>query len=167
MKYRLLLLSLLLIPLFAFTLAHKYYISVTQIDYVKDKESVQIITRIFIDDFENLLRERYDENIILAGEDEPTTVDMYMERYLDEKIKIKINNEEVYFTFIGKEYDIDIVRCFLEIEEVKRINSFEISNQVLFDLFEDQQNIIKTNINASKKSYILISHDNTAVLNFN
>lgn len=167
MNYRVLLLSLFLIPLFAFTVVHKYYMSMTQIEYVKDKESVQIITRIFIDDFENLLRERYDESITLAGEDEPMTVDMYMERYLSEKIKIKINNEEAYFTFIGKEYDIDIVRCFLEIQDVKKIDSFEISNQVLFDLFEDQKNIIKTNINASKKSYILISQDNTAVLNFN
>lgn len=167
MKYRAFLLSLLLIPLLAFTIVHKYYMSVTQIEYVKDKESVQIITRIFIDDFENLLRERYDESITLAGKDEPITVDMYMERYLGEKIKIKINNQEVYFSFIGKEYDIDIVRCFLEIEGVKKINSFEISNQVLFDLFEDQQNIIKTDINASKNSYILVSQDNTAVLNFN
>jgi len=44
---------LFIIPFFAFTAVHKYYISVTQINYVKEQESVQIISRLFIDDFEN------------------------------------------------------------------------------------------------------------------
>jgi hypothetical protein len=141
--------------------------SVTQIEYIKDKQSVQLITRIFIDDFEKLLRERYDESITLADKDEPATVDLYIERYLGEKIKIKINNKDADLIFIGKEYDIDIVRCYLEIEDVDEINSFEISNQVLFDVFEEQKNIIKTDINSKQKSFILISQDKTAMLNFN
>ena len=160
-------LLLLIIPLFAFTVFHKYYMSVTQIEYIEDKQSVQLITRIFIDDFEKLLRERYDESITLADKDEPATVDLYIERYLGEKIKIKINNKDEDLIFIGKEYDIDIVRCYLEIEEVDEINSFEISNQVLFDEFEEQKNIIKTDINSKQKSFILISQDKTAMLNFN
>ncbi|WP_298239326.1 DUF6702 family protein [uncultured Algibacter sp.] len=160
-------LFLLIVPLFAFTVFHKYYMSVTQIEYIEDKQSVQLITRIFIDDFEKLLRERYDESITLADKDEPATVDLYIERYLSEKIKIKINNKDTDLIFIGKEYDIDIVRCYLEIEDVDKINSFEISNQVLFDVFEEQKNIIKTDINSKQKSFILISQDNTAMLNFN
>ena len=160
-------LFLLIIPLFAFTVFHKYYMSVTQIEYIEDKQSVQLITRIFIDDFEKLLRERYDESITLVDKDEPATVDLYIERYLSEKIKIKINDKDADLIFIGKEYDIDIVRCYLEIEDVDEINSFEISNQVLFDVFEEQKNIIKTDINSKQKSFILISQDKTAMLNFN
>lgn len=158
---------LILLPLFAFTGMHKYYISVTQIDYIKENQSVQIISRIFIDDFERLLRERYDESITLAEKDEPAIVDLYIEQYLSEKIKIKINNEDVNFVFIGKEYDADIVRCYMEIEDVTYIKTFEISNQVLFDIFEEQQNIVKTKINSKQKSFILIPQNANAVLNFN
>ncbi|MDO5971633.1 peptidase E [Flavivirga aquimarina] len=157
----------LIIPLFAFTGLHKYYISVTQINFIEEKQSVQITTRIFIDDFENLLRERYDETITLAGNDEPKTTDNYIGKYLKEKIKIKINNEEAYLTFIGKEYDQDIMRCYLEIEKVSNVESFEVSNKVLFDLFEDQQNIIKTKINSKQKSFILIREKDNVLLNFN
>ncbi|GAA4886314.1 hypothetical protein GCM10023311_06600 [Flaviramulus aquimarinus] len=158
---------LILLPLFAFTGMHKYYISVTQIDYIKENQSVQITSRIFIDDFERLLRERYDESITLAEKDEPAIVDLYIEQYLSEKIKIKINNEDVNFVFIGKEYDADIVRCYMEIEDVTYIKTFEISNQVLFDIFEEQQNIVKTKINSKQKSFILIPQNANAVLNFN
>ena len=161
------LLILLILPFFAFTAIHKYYISVTQIEYLKNKQSVQIITRIFTDDFEKLLRERYDETITLAGKNEPSTINLYMERYLNEKIKIKINNKEVYASFIGKEYDVDLVKCYLEIEGVKKIESFEISNEVLFDLYSDQQNIIKTKINSQQKSVILIPENRTAFFKFN
>ncbi|MFG6686361.1 DUF6702 family protein [Mariniflexile sp. HNIBRBA6329] len=161
------LLILLVIPLFAFTAIHKYYISVTQIDYLQNKQSVQITTRIFIDDLEKLLRERYDESITLAGNDELPAADLYIERYLNEKIKIKINNKETAFSFIGKEYDVDLVKCYLEIEGVKKIESFEISNEVLFDLFSDQQNIIKTKINSKQKSIILIPQNRSVLLKFN
>ncbi len=161
------LLILFIVPFFAFVAIHKYYISVTQIDYLQNKQSVQITTRIFIDDLEKLLRERYDETITLTGKNEPNTADLYIERYLNEKIKIKINNKETSLSFIGKEYDVDLVKCYLEIEGIKKIESFEISNEVLFDLFSDQQNIIKTKINSQQKSVILFRQNPRALLKFN
>lgn len=161
------LLILVIVPLLSFVAIHKYYISVTQIDYLQNKQSVQITTRIFIDDLEKLLRERYDETITLASVNEPNTTDLYIERYLNEKIKIKINNKEASLSFIGKEYDVDLVKCYLEIEGVKKIESFEISNEVLFDLFSDQQNIIKTKINSQQKSVILFRQNPSALLKFN
>ena len=158
---------ILLLPLFAFTTMHKYYVSVTQIDYLPEKQSVQITSRIFIDDFEKLLRERYDNNIALADNNESSTTDIYFEKYLSEKIKIKINGKEANLTFIGKEYDTDIVKCYLEIVGIKKIESIEISNQVLFDLFSEQQNIVKTKIYDKQKSFLLDKNNKNALLNFN
>ncbi|WP_111308070.1 DUF6702 family protein [Confluentibacter sediminis] len=152
---------------FAFTTMHKYYISVTQIEYVQEKQSVQIISRIFIDDLEELLRVEYDKTITLAEKNEPKSINDYIETYLKEKIKIKINDKEVNISFIGKEYDTDIVKCYMEIQGVKNIQSFEISNQVLFDFFNNQQNIIKTKINSKEKSVIQTIDKNDTVLKFN
>ena len=50
----------LLLPLFAFTVAHKFYISVTNVGYSDKDKSLQITSRIFIDDMEKALMERYD-----------------------------------------------------------------------------------------------------------
>ncbi len=160
------LLLLCVIALFAFTGIHKYYISVTQIDYIKDKESIQIISRIFIDDFENLLRERYDETITLTDDKELEIVNSYIERYLKEKINVLINNKEVDLVFIGKEYDGDIMRCYMEISKVRKISSFEVVNKVLFDLYEEQQNLVKLKINSKQKSFILTSQNDKALLAF-
>ncbi len=167
MKFSKLYILLLLLPLFAFNSFHKYYISVTQVDYVQEKQSLQIITRIFIDDFENLLKERYDDTIVLDEGEELANTNMYIEKYLADKLTIKINGEQAKLNFIGKKYDLELVKCYLEVEDVKNINSIEISNKVLFDMFDDQQNIIKTKINAKQKSFMLTSQNNKAVLNFN
>ena len=158
---------ILVVPLFAFTAVHKYYVSVTQINYVPSEQSVQIISRIFVDDLEKLLRERYDEAITLIAINEESSNNAYIEKYLKEKLKIKINGKEALLTFVGKEYDADIVKCYLEVEGVKKIESIEISNQVLFDLFDEQQNIVKTKIYSKQKSFLLDRSNKLALLNFN
>ena len=157
----------MILPLMAFSGFHKYYISVTQVDYVQQKQSVQITTRIFIDDFEKVLRERYNENVVLAGKKETKEVNQYIEAYLRSKMKVRINDNDMNFIFIGKEYDVDIIQCYIEIQNVQQINSIEITNEVLFDLFEDQQNMIKTKINSKQKSFLLNQNNKIAVLNFN
>jgi hypothetical protein len=155
-----------LLPLLAFTAIHKYYVSVTQIDFVKDKQSVQIITRIFLDDFEDVLQMRYDDNLVLGRQSETEGANFHIEKYLKAKMIIKINGEQKTLNFIGKEYDNDIVVCYLEIESVKEIKSFEIENVVLFDLYEEQQNIVRTKINSKNKSFILIKENDKGLLNF-
>ena len=167
MKRIKIILVIVILPLMAFSGFHKYYISVTEVDYIKDKQSVQITSRIFIDDFEKVLRERYNENVVLVGKEETKEVNKYIQTYLRSKIRVRINNHDMNLIFIGKEYDIDIIQCYIEIQNVKQINSIEISNEVLFDVFEDQQNMIKTKINSKQKSFLLNQNNKTAVLNFN
>lgn len=157
---------LCILPLFGFQSLHKYYTSVTEIEYVPKKESVQIITRIFIDDFESVLKERYDESIMLNTQEENTLVDVYIKKYLKAKMKITINNQPAELNFIGKQYDTDMVKCYLEIEGVTDITSFKVSNTVLFDVFEEQQNIIKTNINSKQKSFTLTQQQKYVSLTF-
>ena len=81
-------------------------------------------------------------------------------------MKIKINSKEAKLVFIGKKYDSHEVKCFLEIENVTSINSLEVSNRVLFDFFEDQQNIVKTDINAKQKSFTLTAQHQKVLLTF-
>lgn len=150
----------------SFNTLHKYYVSITQIEFVKEQQSVQIISRIFIDDFESVLRKRYDNNITLDRGDDETQIDDYIKKYLLTKIEISINNKEVIPNFIGKKYDDGIMHCYLEIENIKSISTFQIKNKVLFDMFEDQKNVIRTNINNKNKTVVLTAQNDKGLLNF-
>jgi hypothetical protein len=165
MKIKTIAFILLVLPFFAFTTLHKYYVSVTQIDYIKEKKEVQITSRIFIDDFEKLLRERYDETITL-GKEENASTNLYIEKYLKSKLIITINDTPQTLKFIGKEYEDDIMYCYFEIEKVRKINAFEVSNETLFDRFEEQKNIVRTFINSKHKTFVLIPENTKGMLKF-
>ena len=160
-------LLLLAFSFFSFTSIHKYYISVTQVEYVKDKKSVQIISRVFIDDLEKALRHNYDENITLDENNDTEATNAYLEKYINTNLKLSINKQPATLQFVGKEYDGDIVRFYLEVVDIQNVKSLEVSNEMLFAVCPDQQNIVKTKINSKQKSFILTTKNNSALLNFN
>jgi len=159
------LLLALVFPLVS-AVAHKYYVSVTQIEYVKSKQTLQIITRIDVADLELALRERYDPSLTLTKAGEKASVNAFLKTYLEAKLDIKINTRDTNFDFVGKEYDNDQVICYLEINKVASIKTLEISNKVLFDKFSDQRNVLKIKINSERFNLVCAVRDDTQYLNF-
>ena len=153
------------LTLFLFSFGfHKYYISLTQINYVSEQKAVQITIRTFINDIELSLSKQNNTKISLNTKKEPQDIDLYLLEYLKKNILFKINGEKRDYTFIGKKYDHDVVRFYLEITNVSEISSIEITNRLLIDHFKEQQNIIKTNINNTNKGDILNLEKNKLLL---
>ena len=165
MKELKILFLILVIPLFAFGV-HKYYISLTKIDFVEKEKSVQITMRFFIDDIEKTLEGRYKIELELATEEENKNANIYLEKYIASKFEIIIDQKVKSFKFLGKEYENDIVFFYLEITNIEIINQISVQNRMLFEEFPDQQNFVKTNINKSKKTFILRKENDKEMLNF-
>ena len=162
-----LIIILLFLPLVAFKVTHEYYVSVTEIEHVKEQQSLQIVSRVFIDDLEKMLRERHDESIILNVGKNETLIDNYIKRYYSNKLKITVNGKAVSFEYLGKEYEDDIVFSYLEVTGVAEMNSIEVVNEILFDILPEQQNIVKVKTADENKSFILIPANKSRLLNFN
>jgi hypothetical protein len=163
-----LILALVVLPLFISSKEkHEYYVSVTEIQYAKEQQSLQIISQIFIDDFEALLRERFDKTITLAPDNNINIIESYMQRYLSDRLIIKVNGRAVNFKFIGKEYKEDITYCYLEIENISEIKSIEVTNRVLFDILAEQQNIVRLKLLNKNRSFLLVPDNDNCLLNFN
>ena len=65
MKLKKLFLLALIIPLFAFS-AHKYYLSLTQIEYNSKSKSIEVIINVFIDDIETTLNKLHNKRFALT-----------------------------------------------------------------------------------------------------
>jgi hypothetical protein len=161
-------LFLLFLPLLMIIGAHKFYVSVTNVEYYDKGKALQITSRVFIDDFEKALEERYEVKTLLGTPKEILNAEVYIEKYLKAKFLVKINGEVVRYQFLGKKYDNDIMICFLEIPEIalSQLNSIEIQNELLMDIFEEQKNILHYKILEKKKSFVLIRENNKGMLNF-
>lgn len=153
------------ITLTSFTI-HKFYISITQVNYVEKQQAIQITSRIFIDDLQVAINALSNTNIELASDREPKNITTIYENYLKNHLQFIVNNKEKKFTYIGSEYEKDLVIFYLEIENIDKINSLHVHNRLLTDAFSNQENIVKTKINKIYKSYILTKNKTKALVNF-
>ena len=160
------LLFLALLPLVAFTAAHKFYVSATDIEYNEQNRSLQIISYVFVDDLEKLLKARYSEDLFLLKEGEHESADIYLEKYFGDKLKINVNGKQRQFKYLGKEYDKDQLLVYLEVEDVEPFKEISVENAVLTDLFPEQKNVVKVERNGTIKSLLLSRNEIRGTLNF-
>ncbi|WP_420321819.1 DUF6702 family protein [Flagellimonas sp.] len=158
---------LLIILSLSFTTTHKFYVSVTNMAYAEEDAAFQITSRIFIDDLEQVLEERYGIEAKLATEDESKLADEYIKKYFKTKFAISLNDENREYAFLGKRYDNDVVICYLELNNVNfpDVKKITVQNEILTDLFEEQQNIVHIKWKGQKKSFVLIRENNKGMLN--
>ena len=158
-------LLIFIIPLLAFS-AHKYYLSMTEIVYDEKENSFQMIINVFMDDIELALNSDYNIDLQLTTKNELKDSDVYFATYLKDKLKFRIEGKEQPFTYLGKEYEGDLVYFYLEINNVKTPQSLEIENTILCQYFKDQQNIVKLTVGEKKMSKILDKINDKALLKF-
>ncbi|WP_130735348.1 DUF6702 family protein [Flavobacterium sp. J27] len=165
-KNNVLILSLFLLCISSSFVLHKFYVSVTQVDYVKTKSRVEITSRLFIDDFNKVLEKKYNKKIYLASNRQIEGATKLVETYLKEKMKVRINQKTYDLQFLGTEIDNDVLICYLKVNFSEKITTFEIENSVLTEMFKEQQNLLHTNINDEKSSFLLTNSETTAFLEF-
>lgn len=156
--------TILLIPLLAFV-SHKYYISSTKIEFKKESETVQITMHFFIDDLQETINSTYNKNIELALPNEPKLIDSLIINYISKKFEVDLNGTNKDYLYIGKEYKIDEIYLYLEIKNIDTINSIEVKNSMLMEMFPDQQNIIQLYIRNIKKTFLLTKQKDKDLLN--
>ena len=161
MKFKKTFLLLFIIPFLSFT-AHKYYLSLTQINYKSESKSIQIVINVFMDDIETALNSDYKINLQLTTKNELKNNDIYFKRYLKEKIHFKVDNIPKEFKYIGKEYDGDLVYFYLEIENINQLKTIDLINNILTKHFPEQQNLTKCKLGDKHKSILLTKKENVA-----
>jgi hypothetical protein len=157
---------ILFLPLMAFATVHKFYVSVTNISYSEKDDALQITSRVFIDDLEKVLEVRYGIKADLATDNESELADEYLEKYLRQKFVIEINGENRPFDFIGRKYDNDLMIYYFEIAKINlpSVTSIQIENEILTDLYDEQQNVVHFKIKGKKKSFVLVKSDTKGML---
>lgn len=166
MKYLRVLLVVGIFAFSSFSPVHKFYVSVTEIELNSKSQSLQIISRVFTDDLENVLRQRYDDNIRLGEGFESGDVNNLISKYLQQKVRITLDGKSRDIKFIGREYDNDMTVFYIEVEEVTSFQNIKIMNALLTDLFEDQKNLVHVAYKNKTKSLILAKGKEEDLLKF-
>ena len=166
MKFLRIALIALLIPVLGSFTDHKFYVSITKIEFAEEEQSLQIITKIFIDDIEDVLQERYDKTLVLGPESETTKEIEFVKKYVLQKFDVEVNKVPMKYEILGHEYENDIIKVYIEVSEISELNSIMVENKMLMELFDEQQNIIHVKKGKKRKSLVLDRDNPKGTLNF-
>lgn len=152
-------LTVMILLVSSFSTEHKFYLSVSEVNFNKEKATFEIIGRYFIDDVQEVLQMRYENNLSLDPEQLSPKIDFYLERYFSQKFDLRLNGQKVNLNYVGKTFKGDQVIILLQSTTVENTEgkSLEIENKVLMELFEEQKNLIHLRMSNLKKSAVLIS----------
>lgn len=146
--------------------AHKFYIGVYQLDYKSDKKQFQITSRVFIDDMEKALEDKYKKKLNLATAKENDNANEFIKAYFKEKFTVAINSKPQEMKFLAKEYEDDVLICYHTLNFSSKIKSIYIYNSILTEQFSEQQNLLHTDINSNKKSFLFTNTNTQEKLEF-
>lgn len=134
---------------------HKYYISVSNVTYSESAKSLQMITRFFIDDLEDVLNSRIETPVVLG--DDATIQDLYplIKSYLDKKLEVKINDQVSKINFLGAEYEGDQIALYIEIPTLKEPKEVSMKFNAFLELFEEQKNLVHLKINGERRTLLM------------
>jgi hypothetical protein len=137
---------------------HKFYVSKTTIELNPVSGMFEVTCKIFTDDLERAIGSTDDNPVRLGTERESADAAGKIESYLKQKLKVKLNNQMIELRYVGKESEVDLTYCYFEFYGVPDFTTLEVTNDILFDHFADQQNIV---------DFVAFSKTRTAVLLIN
>ena len=140
--------------LFVQTTIHPYYVSTMEIDYRPDRSALQITIRVFTDDWQLMLNTDYDQDLRLDPDSDAAQTVIHSSDYLQKEIELKLNDTKVEPVFLGREYQDDQIVFYLEVKDVAEVNTLAVSNSILFEVLEGQQNIVRIKTPTKRKSYL-------------
>lgn len=131
---------------FAYTAsAHKFYVSITQIEYNKQEKNAEIIIRIFADDLENALGKRTGRSVKIGQTED---FDKKALAYLRDSFELRNRSGQVVkFNWVGKEVQTDMIWIYIEAKMPEGLGGAQLRNRILFEIFPDQVNIVNTKFN--------------------
>lgn len=158
--------SILTIALSALFYLHPFYVSVTEVNYNQEAQTLECTIKTFTTDIEDSLKDQGFGNLAIGTAKELSTADSIINIYLNNVLQFKLNGEAYSFNYLGKEVEEDVAWIYLEIDKVPELSTFEVTNKLLFDFQETQTNIVNLFMEEEEYSFLLKYGRETDIIEF-
>lgn len=138
---------------FSFTGAkHPYHVGSVEINYNQKSKTFEVTGRFFLDDLENGLNTKYGKSLHFNDPKFKAQLNEALKNYAAEYFKLKANNKFLNVNYVGYEEDHESVNIYLESEKIEAPKKVEAAVSFLYNLFDDQINIVHIIVNGERKS---------------
>jgi len=121
---------------------HPVHVTLTSIDYVKERRELEVFVKLYYDDFLLECSKEGNDTESLISARVNDDLKQLMERYLNDKVIIKINSKKVQ----GRLKDINVqdneARVNLVFNDIQKPKEIVVRNLIMTDLYSDQANMV-------------------------
>jgi hypothetical protein len=132
---------------------HPIHVTVTEIEFDEKDKALEIVMRVFMDDFETTLRKSLKQPELDVMElKNGQTIDQLTDNYVKEHFRLSLDGKPVATKYLGHEQDADAFVFYIEVSNVKKWKTIQIKNDMMTEMFEDQSNLVHVKVRGETKS---------------
>ncbi|MFM9074841.1 MAG: DUF6702 family protein [Bacteroidota bacterium] len=136
---------------------HPIHLSVSEVNYSEKDKSLQMTSRIFIDDLELAIRSAIkDEDLDLLELGKGRTIDQLVGAYLSKHLRMKVDGKPVVMNYLGHELEDLAIIWYIEFPGVKKLKTVEVFSDVIQEIHADQSNLVHVNWKGTVRSARLV-----------
>jgi hypothetical protein len=131
---------------------HPIHVSTSNIEFNKQDNKLEVICSMFTDDFEAALAKEYHAKTDLSKTEMHAAMEELVKKYLAENLFISADDKSVKLNFLGFEINREYAEVYLESDQLPPIKKVDVTVSLLYNLFDDQMNIVHVIVNGTRKS---------------
>ncbi|GAA3940195.1 hypothetical protein GCM10022209_39130 [Chitinophaga oryziterrae] len=124
----------------------------TEIKHDAATNELQISSRIFADDLENVLKKQSRRAVDIIHPANRTQTDSLIAAYVSKHLVITVDGKAVKLHYIGYKIEEEAAWCFLEAENIKPFKQVHVKDDILYAEHPNQINMIHVILHDERKS---------------
>ena len=138
------------------SLAHPFFISLTEMRYNAGSKKMEIAQKIFWDDLEVALSKENGGTVDFLKPKDKAKLENLVEVYLLQHTQVWVNGKLISLNYLGHEVEEDAAWFYLESSTTPLPKTVEVKNTLLIRDFDGQQNIVHVYVNSKSPRSLLL-----------
>jgi len=147
-------------------LFHPHHVTVTNMDIDAQKGSIALSVKIFTDDLETVLHNRYDVHSWIGTSGEHPDSRRLLNEYVNERFSVSANGDKLELATDSITIVAGAMFFYMKGEANQTISRIEVDNRLLTDFFAGQNNLVIINDGMEDFGYSLNSRNHIIELSF-
>lgn len=156
----------MLAGVFLISWVHPFHMSVVEINHNVQDKTLEISCKIFTDDFEKVLAKNYNTKVDLTNPSNKAAMDSLVKKYIFSHFGMNLNGKPVSMVYVGFETEKEASYAYVEVDNVNAVSKVDIYNNLMYDMFDDQVNIMHVISGGKRESTKLTYPDKQASVSF-
>ncbi|HLT80841.1 MAG TPA: DUF6702 family protein [Cyclobacteriaceae bacterium] len=145
---------------------HPIHISVTEIEYDATEKELEIMMRIFVDDLENALRLYHKQAGLDILDTDEAAAKKLIGAYVLDHFEVVLDNRKTRMEYLGQEVEGQAFVCYILAPGIQNWTTCQVTNRILFELFDDQSNIVHVTSGGVTRSRRLMADNAAGIFSF-